>query len=566
MDDRKTTLAACAALAVIALGSLGADFTGLGASGGELSTADRLRMLYATQLTFTSEGDPIIRLGLMHQQDAIAFTPSAPIHVLPGGDDGPIIELPAEVTYTVSASDKVPGVYKHWVVAARLPVAQRGRAEEIKNQWAERGYTVERFEVGGLFAVKGKVFDSRLILFAVGGQESLKEAETMQRSLQDTYGIEGGIHSELITYPSATLTLSGAGIKARVIHRDLLQIQAADGDEAAIRFEVPKIQKSYGKGTETRTYTSALIFAPDRDGSLVLINSLGAERALRGVVPAEIYASAPQAALQAQSIAARNEIFSAIGVRNLADPFMLRADVYDQVYKGVGAEDKRTDEAIKATRGRVMFYGDQIVEAFYSSNAGGFTEDNENVWDMEARPYLRGRADAPTEEVPEAFRDGISEDELDAFLKSGFEAYSKSASVSSAKLFRWEKSVEIGAARAWLKKAGLDVGTITGFEVVSRGTSGRVKRLEVVGSKGRVMVERELNVRRLFGGLRSGLFVMTQQKNSRGQVTSVSFKGAGFGHGVGMCQTGAIGMAEHDLEADAILKHYYTDIEIRSLY
>ena len=532
----------------------------------ELSTADRLRMLYATQLTFTSEGDPIIRLGLMEGEDAISFTPNKKIRILTAGEAGAVVELPANRKYTVTASEQKPGKYKHWVVVDRLPMAQRKRAEEIKKSWTRRGYLVEPFEVGGLFAVKGKVFDSRMILFAVGGDEDLSSARKIQRNLQDRYGIEGGIHSELVDYPGALMTLTGEGVSVTVTHRDILQVSAMVGEEEDIRYEVPGIKKRYSSGTETRHYSNTLLFAPDRDGKLVLINSLGAERALRGVVPSEIYASAHQQALRAQAIAARNEIFSAIGVRNLAEPYMLRADVYDQVYKGVGAHDSRTDKAVAATRGQVMFYGDQIVEAFYSSNAGGFTENNENVWDMEARPYLRGKADAPAKSVPDAFEDGIAEDELERFLSEGFDAYSKRASVSSSKLFRWDRTVEVSAPDKWLREAGHKVGKIKDFKVLSRGVSGRVKRLEVQGTKRSVVIERELNVRRLFGGLRSGLFTMTQEKNSRGEVVRVTFQGAGFGHGVGMCQTGAIGMAEQGFDASDILTHYYSGIEIRTLY
>ena len=360
------------------------------------------------------------------------------------------------------------------------------------------------------------------------------------------------------------ITLRGEGVDAIISQRDMLEIAPAREEE--IRYTVPNVETSYGKGKETRTYTGSLLITPDRQGKLVLINSIGAERALYGTVPAEIFASAPPAALQAQAIAARNEIFSAIGVRNLAEPYMLRADVYDQVYGGVGAEDKRTTRAVDATRGRVMFWDGQIIEAFYSSNAGGFTEHNENVWDMEPRPYLRARPDAPTSKVPKAWRDGISESELATFLNEGFEAYSKIAPVSSAKLFRWTREVEVQKPTEWLRDQGHDIGAIRDVEILERGASGRIVRLEVVGSKGRALVERELNVRRLFGGLRSGLFTMTIDRDAKGRARSFSFKGAGFGHGVGMCQTGAIGMASQGADAEKILTHYYKGISVRKLY
>ncbi len=531
-----------------------------------MSTADRLRMLYASQLQFTAQGDPVIRLGLLEDVPKIKFTPSEPFRVLPQGEEGPEIMLPGGRTYTVSIDRARKGSYKHWVIAARIPVAQRARAEELKKTWLGRGYLPEVFEVGGLFAVKGKVFDSRTILLTLGGSSKRRNARKLQRKLRAKFGIEGGLHSQLVEHPTGLLTLKGEGVAAVIRHRDILQIAAASGREEKIRYTIPGIKRSYKKGTMTRTYTGHLIFAPHRNGKLVVVNSLGAERALKGVVPAEIYASAPPAALQAQAIAARNEIFSAIGVRNLADPYMLRADVMDQVYGGVGIENPRTSRAVDATRGRVMFFDKQIIEAFYSSNAGGFTENNENVWDMEPRSYLRGKPDAKLSKVPRAFHDGISTAELERFLTEGFDAHSKNAPVSSSRLFRWKASVPVNKPARWLKDAGHKIGAIKDVKILERGVSGRIKRLHVQGSRGKAIVERELNVRRLFGGLKSGLFTMKIDRDARGFVKQLHFHGAGFGHGVGMCQTGAVGMASQGKSAADILTHYYRGVSVKRLY
>lgn len=537
----------------------------LGQQATEMSTADRLRLLYSTQLNFTSEGDPLIRLGLMEEAETIQITPSEPVRILPSGEGGPEIEVPGDKTLTITRSQARAGKYKHWVVVDRLPVAQRQRAETIKQAWLERGYPTEAFEVGGLFAIKGKVFDSRTILFGVGGTSQMQEAQRIKEKLQARFGIVGGVHSQLVEHPSALLTLRVEGMPVTIHHRDILQLAPRADRDDKIRYKVPGIKKNYVNGTETRTYTGTLIIAPDRKGKLALINSLGAEKVLKGVVPSEIFASAPAEALKAQAIAARNEIFSAIGVRNLADPYMLRADVYDQVYAGVSVEDARTSKAVEQTRGQVMFYGDEIIEAFYSSNAGGFTENNENVWPMEPRPYLRGKADAPEAKVPSAYKDGISPAELPQFLSKGLEAYSKDAPASSSKLFRWKTSVSADKPEKWLKDAGHDIGALRDIKIISRGVSGRIILLKAIGSKGEATVERELNVRRLFGGLRSGLFTMKINRQGD-RISSIDFDGAGFGHGVGMCQTGAMGMAAKGLSHTEILTHYYKGVSVRALY
>ncbi len=532
----------------------------------ELSSADRLALLYAPQLNFTAEGDPIIRVGILEGKKKVEFTPSESIRVMPLGESGPEVVLPGDKTYTVEISEAKPGQYKHWVVVDTIAVAQRDKAKKVQKEWTQRGYLPETLEVGGLFGVRGKVFDSRVIVVGVGGTDKLGEAQKLKRKLEAKYGIVGRVHSEATSYPSGMLTLRGEGVDVEVSHANVMWISSKSGREDKIRYTVPGIKKNYRPGTETRTYLGTLIFAPDKKGRLVAMNSLGAERLLRGVVPSETYASAPKHALRAQAIAARNEIFAAIGVRNLADPYMQRADIYDQVYGGVGVEDPRTTNAVKATRGEVMFYGKHIIEAVYSSNAGGFTENNDNVWDAEPRPYLRGRADAPAGSVPQAFEDGISEDELDEFLSSDMPAYSKEASFSSSKFYRWKTSVPASKVYKWLGDNGYDVGKLEAAKVQSRGVSGRVIRLELSGTSGKAQIERELNVRRLFGGLKSGLFLMNYDTDKNGHISTFHFRGAGFGHGVGMCQTGAAGMAEKGETYEDILLHYYSGIEVGSLY
>ncbi len=535
------------------------------AQSGELNSADRLAILYAPQLKFTRNGDPLVRVGIAENRDKIVFTPDQDIRVLPQGEGGPEIILPGKVEYKVTIANAKKGKYSYSLIVARLSVDQPEKLKTVQQTWLKRGFQTEITEVGGLFAVKGKVFDSRTLLVGISGVQKKKEVYKLKSKLEEKYGIRGSVHSELEAYPSGIITLSGNGTRTTIKNKNTLWITSKSGQEEKIKYQIPNIAKSYGKGFETRKYTGTLIFAPDRNGKLIGMVSLGSERLLKGVVPSEIFPSAPKDALKAQAVAARNEIFAAVGVRNLADPYMLRADVMDQVYGGVGREDRRTSAAVDATRGQVMFYGKKIIKAFYSSNSGGFTENNENVWDMEPLPYLRGKPDAPSKTIPKFLKDGVQKSELKRFLNATYPAHSKTSPVGSARHYRWKKTVSINKATKWLKSRGRNIGDIKSIEVLSRGVSGRVKRMKMTGSKGSTVVERELNVRRMFGGLKSGLFTFKVQK--RGNfVQSVAFNGAGFGHGVGMCQTGAAGMASTGSKYKQILKHYYSGISVKKLY
>ena len=527
-----------------------------------MTAEDRLSLLYQPRFDYTDEGEPVIRVHLKDADQSVTFTPSQAINVLPNGEGGPSIRLPGGRKYTVSISDAEPGRYTHHVIVARLRIDERDRLPELSAQWLERGYVIEVLEKGGLFAMKGRVLDSRTLLVGVFKTSDEQEAKTIRNHLESTFGIRAGVHSELTGYPRGQLTLRSKGLDVTVNVPNVLWVAPTGEKKKPIEYTIPNIPKSYGKGFETRKYTGTLVFAPGRGGNLVAMVEVGAEKLLRGVVPSEIYSSAPAAALRAQAIAARNQVYAFVGVRNVADPFMQRSDVMDQVYGGVGKEKASTSRAVEETAGVVMFRGDLLAEVFYSSNAGGFTENNENVWQMDPLPHLRGKPDSPKGTVPDWYLDGISEDELEAFLASTVPSHSD----WKANLYRWERSAKPDTAREWLRKNRTDPGPIRDAVVVSRGYSGRVIQLDIIGENGTVSVERELNVRRLFGGLRSGLFLMDVEKGPDGLVQNFSFRGGGFGHGVGMCQTGAMGMAKQQTGHEAILKHYYTGITIEKLY
>ena len=360
-----------------------------------MTAEDRLSLLYQPRFDYTDEGEPIIRVHLKNAEKTVSFTPSQPILVLPNGEGGPSVRLPGNRTYSVSISDAEPGSYTHHVIVARLPVDERDRLPQLSAQWLERGYVLEVLEKGGLFAMKGRVLDSRTLLAGVFKTSDEEEAKTIRNHLESTYGIRAGVHSELTGYPKGELTLRSKGLDVTVRSPNVLWIAPADKGKKAIEYTVPDIPKSYGKGFETRKYTGTLVFAPGRGGDLVSMVELGAEKLLRGVVPSEIYASAPAAALRAQAIAARNQVYAFVGVRNVADPFMQRSDVMDQVYGGIGKEKPSTSRAVEETSGVVMFRGDLLAEVFYSSNAGGFTESNENVWQMDPLPHLSRKARFP---------------------------------------------------------------------------------------------------------------------------------------------------------------------------
>ncbi|MEL6188202.1 MAG: stage II sporulation protein SpoIID, partial [Myxococcota bacterium] len=179
-------------------------------------------------------------------------------------------------------------------------------------------------------------------------------------------------------------------------------------------------------------------------------------------------------------------------------------------------------------------------------------------------PSLRPRLDAPPGDPALApFREGLNSDNLEAWLGGTPPAYCARSRFTKPDRFRWERSFDPSELEAIGRQLG--VGRPRAVEVLGRGPGGRVTGVRVVGSKGKADVLRELPVRRLFGNLRSGAFLLRPRKEG-GRLVGLDLRGAGFGHGVGMCQMGAIGRAEAGQGAAEILRFYYSGASVAKLY
>jgi len=309
-------------------------------------------------------------------------------------------------------------------------------------------------------------------------------------------------------------------------------------------------------GYEDRTYPERLFATVDGSGSLALVAAVGMERLVRGVVPSEIFARAHAEALKAQAVTARGEVLAKIGARHLGDPYLLCAEQHCQVYRGLAAEQSGPDAAVEATRGEALFaeIGGQsrLVDSVYSAVCGGFTENNDAVWSGPADPSLRGRPDfdllAP-EMAP--FRDGVGEALVSRFVHlDPVPSYCAASGFANPDKLRWRRIFTQREVDEIC--ASLGVGAVHTLAVEGRGVSGRARALRIAGSRATARVYGELQIRRLFRNLNSGMFVV--ERSGSGWT----FVGGGWGHGSGMCQTGAIGRAQRGASYRDILAWYYS--------
>lgn len=301
-------------------------------------------------------------------------------------------------------------------------------------------------------------------------------------------------------------------------------------------------------------------------GSYTLVNNVPLETYLRGVVPHEIGAEAPLAALEAQAILARTYVLR--NLRRFAiDDYQLCATPECQVYKGLAQTYPAVDRAIAATKGLVLTYNNELVDALYSSTTGGITAPYSDLWDGPERPYLTAVVDAVGNVWDLENKSLASESNFRSFinLKKGFNE-------EDWDWFRWRYETSLSDMTKFLNKylqrrkhpqAGFQ--KIHWVQVVERSPAGRVLKMEVQTDKGRIEIEKD-QIRNAFWAPISTLFYIEPLYRDDRTLRGYAFVGGGFGHGVGLSQAGSHRLGKLGWSSERILSFYFPGTHIQQIH
>lgn len=375
---------------------------------------------------------------------------------------------------------------------------------------------------------------------------------------------------------------------------------ACDGEASFTLEDVPVGSQFHWEHTERRTYPGTLELQKCPDGSVTAVNVVGMERYLEGVIGAEMSPDSPVELLKAHAVISRGWAWKQVGCReSLKDrpappecceaaeaeehvrwydhddhsDFDVCADDHCQRYLGLPdvAYAGKLHAIVSATEREVMLdRDDNLCDTRFSKCCGGAFEEFEYCWEPRHHSYLEAARDAvPEHPVP----DLRGEDEARRWILSMPEAFcahpdagvlravlNRSDLDTTPDFYRWtvtyppEELSEIVRERS-----GIDFGIITGLEPLERGKSGRIVRLRITGERRTMVVGKELEIRRWLSRshLYSSAFVV-----ERGRDGEFVLHGAGWGHGVGLCQIGAAVMAVKGYDYRGILHHYFVNTRI----
>ncbi|WP_304407934.1 SpoIID/LytB domain-containing protein [Bacteroides acidifaciens] len=349
------------------------------------------------------------------------------------------------------------------------------------------------------------------------------------------------------------------------------------------------------------------------DDKLTAINIISIENYLTSVISSEMSATASLELLKAHAVISRSWLLNKLKIeneklKNKMQPdsaaisqfsilnsqfikgydheahknFDVCADDHCQRYQGITrASTSRAIEAVSATRGEVLMYEGKICDARFSKCCGGAFEEFQNCWENVRHPYLIGQRDSQTEnKLP----DLTVEVEADKWIRTSPVAFCNTQDKEilsqvlnnydqeTADFYRWKVSYSQEELSELIhKRSGIGFGKIIDLIPVERGTSGRLVRLKIVGTLRTLTIGKELEIRRTLSTshLYSSAFVVDKEyKEEEEQEIPSRFilTGAGWGHGVGLCQIGAAVMGEQGYKYEEILSHYYPNSTIERQY
>ncbi len=505
-------------------------------------------------------GNPVIPVRLMENAASVTFSAKGRLKLTLAGQIEKTIDTAPGAVWTVRVRQSTPAVVVAAIQLVEFPFNDKAGLAAAQVDLEAQGLKVSARVLGGVFGLAGKVIDNRRYLVVLDeparpvDQALLRQAEVLQQT-----GIRTTLLEELQAPATAILEVLDADGASIGLAQDRIVAEPVEGATIDVR----KVEWGVGydnHGFEDRSYRGALQLSPDRGGKLAAVNLIGLEDLLKGLVPSEIFARAHLEALKAQAVTARGEVLAKIGLKHHADPYLLCTEQHCAVYRGVSGEAATTNAAVEATRGEALFdVGGKLVDSVYSAVCGGHTENNDIVWGGVPNASLRGRPDT----LP-GFKARASPASLTEFLTTDAPHACRLSSFAQLTRYRWEK--RFSAKELDEKTAALKLGAIFTLTVVERGVSGRARLLNISGENGATQIRGELNIRRLFGMLNSGMFEVRLDKDAKGRPATWIFSGGGWGHGVGMCQTGAIGRAEAGQSYREILAHYYNGATVAPIY
>jgi stage II sporulation protein D len=488
--------------------------------------------------------------------------------------DGNSILKPAGLhrTWRIKVKESQIAVYEYYLVLKES--AKRAVIEDKLKQLDDKRELLHIFETGGNIYLNEKLINqNKNYLLAAGPFKNEDEAKHNCKLFDRLEHCN--IHRKLVSKGSAILEIFDTENEFFTEINDGFQIVPDDYESwfELLNMQLPMCgnpEKSY---KENLTYQGALILEIDENSALSGVNRVSVESYLTGVMNSEAGEEDRAEFLKAMAVSARSQIFAGYGKKHFDEKFNFCCTSHCLRYYGREIKNPVIEQSVKETEGLILAKDDRICDGHYSFCCGGHTENDGILNDNDTISFFSsGKPDSDAIKNLDLKQENQVRDWIfsqpDVYCRPG-DDINKIAPAVSVDSFRWEVfNIRTEIEDIIKQKTGEDPGIIYEIIPLKRGVSGRITEIEILGSLKNIKISGEMNIRSALSKtlLNSSCFVVNSELADDSVPMSFTFIGAGTGHGVGLCKTGAVKLDMIGKTYQEILQHYFDKCEIKKIY
>lgn len=514
------------------------------------------------------KGQPVFRIGLFSGQEYIDFRVMDKFSLYDSEGNLLIENIKSDLKWRIKVKESRPGKERYFLVV--FESFNKARAKEKLQIVRNIDSTAELKVLGGdVFLNKRKVNNNAKYVIVAGSYPTEMAARKAFKRFQPEFIPH--VEKEVVKNATGQFEAFDAEYDKSTEVNNVLRIVPNNPNTKTKIFGVRSFDELLQKENHNdQVFNGTVEIRFDIQGKLMAISEVPLELYLQRVIYSEIGPGLPLEFTKSLAIVCRSEAMARIHHRQLGEPFDFNNYGETLRYFGIDFEDEDIEKAIKLTRGQVIFSKEYIRDTPFHLICGGHTEDATENGDT----FFKGKFDAETE--PKEYASLQDEDVVKQWIEARPEAWCnlKGRKLPESlervkKYFRWEVDYSRRELEEIIrKKTGEDIGILFEIMPLARGHSGRLREIELIGSLKNYRIRGELNIREALAHeyLPSSCLIVEREMDDTGTPISFTFVGAGQGHGVGMCKTGAAVMAMEGHKSKAMLDHYFESCQIKSIY
>ncbi|MCJ7812528.1 SpoIID/LytB domain-containing protein [bacterium] len=508
------------------------------------------------------QSEPLIRIYLTGGKDVLDFCTAGKFKLFHDYGDTIINQFCSNLKWRIQLESYEPAQFIYTLLVDTFKV--KSDAEHLVQQLYNQGLEARIQQYGGLINLDGNVLTNNTeYRILIGEFNSFDDARSFGWQIDHAYN--GEIIQEKIRDSRGILELFDEEYEYTYRLNNGLKLVPCNMNAEMILYQ---LQESHRRDKKLRLSRWPVSFHVGDCGGIVVVCEIALETYLKGVIQDRIGEYCPVETMKSQAVASRSWILSNLGLRHIHAPYDFCGTDHCQLFQSRAESVPDIEKAIKETHGEVLLFDYHLCETPTTYHCGGHTEGKSTI------SYLKGIFDRQNGDMDEISLD--NEDHVTSWIHSQPDVYCNLGRLKNAdwikqidSALRWEVSYPRKKLEKIIqKKTGEDIGTLFDIIPAKRGISGRLVEIELLGSRKNIQIKGDQLIRETLSEsiLNSSCFIIETDMGNNGIPLSFSFIGAGSGHGIGLCHTGAVAMAFQGQTYSDILYHYYKGVQLKKIY